>query len=343
MRNKIPARLVFTLLLTTTLIALPAVADEPADEHPFGHFEAFREIDFGALDCDSLESGEHGMAVKRIQRGFLGVELTRLTPDLRRHFGVPADEGVMVGKVVDDSAAFRAGLDVGDIVTRVAGETVRDSSDLSSAIRRRGGETVDLEVWRDGSVRTLTATVEQKETCTFDLGALGIDFEKLGDFQAIQVDALKISEEAMERVRESLEAVDWQEHMERIHEVQGEHFGQRMEELQRRMEELQQRMEVEYGRYGEEIERAMEAKERALEERRRQMEKRTEHLSEAERAAHEKQMRAEIERAHAEARAAMAERRAAMEEERRAVEAEAAAAAEAAEAAAAEAEGGGTI
>ncbi len=96
--------------------------------------------------------------------GFLGVQLTELTPELRVHFGVDEDEGVMVAKVVDDSAAFRAGLNAGDIITSVEGESVGSSMDLTHAIRsREEGETVSLEIWRDGSFSTITATLDEQE------------------------------------------------------------------------------------------------------------------------------------------------------------------------------------
>lgn len=106
----------------------------------------------------SFDSGIAG------QGGFLGVQLTDLTPELRSHFGVADDAGVMVAKVIDDSAAFRAGLMVGDIITRVAGETVGSAGDLTRAIRSRAqGDTVSLELWRDGSLETLSATLDQQE------------------------------------------------------------------------------------------------------------------------------------------------------------------------------------
>lgn len=96
--------------------------------------------------------------------GFLGVQLTDLTPELRSHFGVAADEGVMVAKVVDDSAAFRAGLAAGDIITRVDGETIGSSRDLTHMIRsHEEGETVVLEIWRDGSLDTISAALDKNE------------------------------------------------------------------------------------------------------------------------------------------------------------------------------------
>ncbi len=110
--------------------------------------------------------GEHGSRLHLRHGGgaFLGVELSDLTPELRTHFGVPQDAGVMVGKLVDESPAFRAGLEVGDIVTAVDGEPVASSSALARAIRgHEDGETVVLEVWRDGQMQKISATLEERE------------------------------------------------------------------------------------------------------------------------------------------------------------------------------------
>jgi hypothetical protein len=96
--------------------------------------------------------------------GFLGVMLTELTPELRVHFGVPEETGVLVAKVIDDSPAQRAGLRVGDIVTLVDNENVGSSFELAREIRdREEGEIVTLEVWRDGRAERLDATVEKRE------------------------------------------------------------------------------------------------------------------------------------------------------------------------------------
>ena len=102
---------------------------------------------------------------RHLRRGaFLGVQMTELTDDLRDHFGVPQGAGVMVSKVVDDSAAYRAGLQAGDIVSAVNGETVSSGANLGDAIRAfEAGETVNLEVWRDGRVQTLAATLEKSK------------------------------------------------------------------------------------------------------------------------------------------------------------------------------------
>jgi membrane-associated protease RseP (regulator of RpoE activity) len=113
------------------------------------------------VDGDGMH---HGYWFRAGKGGFLGVQLTELTAELRTHFGVPADRGVMVGKVVRESAAETAGLQVGDIVTTVDGEPVNSADELSHAIRsREGGETVDIGIWRQGYAETVTAVLGESE------------------------------------------------------------------------------------------------------------------------------------------------------------------------------------
>ena len=114
-------------------------------------------------------SGGHGRHGNRFRfrtphlgGGFLGVGLTELTNELRAHFGVPEDAGVMVASVVDDSPAAKAGLQAGDIITRVNGENVESGSGLARRIRKLDdGAVAGLEVWRDGKVETIDAAVEE--------------------------------------------------------------------------------------------------------------------------------------------------------------------------------------
>ncbi|MCP4204826.1 MAG: PDZ domain-containing protein [bacterium] len=100
--------------------------------------------------------------------GYLGVGLTELTPELREHFGVPADAGVMVSKVMDDSLAFKAGLEPGDIIVEVDGDSVANSAALAKMIRGHAeGEEVLLGFWRNGSARSITVAIDERDE---DLG-----------------------------------------------------------------------------------------------------------------------------------------------------------------------------
>ena len=133
-------------------------AHEGDEEHGESVRRRVHRVMKGLGDAGARLHGRHGGGA------FLGVQLSELTPELRTHFGVPDDAGVMVGKVVDDSPALRAGLEVGDIVTAVGGEPVASASALSRAIRGHGdGDTVVLEVWRDGQVQKIDATLEERE------------------------------------------------------------------------------------------------------------------------------------------------------------------------------------
>ena len=106
-----------------------------------------------------------------VRRGYLGVGLTELTPELRTHFGAPEDAGVMVSSVEEGSPADKAGLQVGDILARVDGKDVQSSWDVRSEVRTfEEGQQVPLEVWRDRKVQTLNATIALRERPELDMG-----------------------------------------------------------------------------------------------------------------------------------------------------------------------------
>ena len=95
---------------------------------------------------------------------FLGVGLTELTPELRTHFGAADDAGVLVSKVVEESAAWRAGLRVGDVVTSFDGQPVASGGALARAVgEHEAGDAVTVEVLRDGRRESFIATLEEHE------------------------------------------------------------------------------------------------------------------------------------------------------------------------------------
>jgi hypothetical protein len=108
-----------------------------------------------------------------VRRGYLGVGLTELTPELRTHFGAPEEAGVMVSSVEAESPAEKAGLKVGDIISEVDGKPVRSSWELSAKVRGyEEGQQAPLEVWRDRKVQTITATIAMRERAELDMGPL---------------------------------------------------------------------------------------------------------------------------------------------------------------------------
>lgn len=129
------------------------------------------------LDDGNVEvEGDDPIVVSVGRGGFLGVRLVGITDDLRAHFGAPKDAGVLVGGVDADSPAARAGIEVGDVITSVDGKRVDSASEVSRAIRRKkGGETVDVEVVRARATRKMTVTLEERKLRerTIDLGDMG--------------------------------------------------------------------------------------------------------------------------------------------------------------------------
>lgn len=78
-----------------------------------------------------------------------------------QYYGVPA--GAYVEAVLEGSAADKAGLKVGDIITAVDGATVTTTKELSAAMNsHKAGDTVTLTVYREGKSVTVTATLDEQ-------------------------------------------------------------------------------------------------------------------------------------------------------------------------------------
>lgn len=91
--------------------------------------------------------------------GRLGVSVQTLTEQLATHFG--ASRGVLVTSVNDDSAAAKAGIRAGDVITKVDGRDVDDTGDVMRALGQAKGE-IAIEIVRDKKAQTLKATLEDQ-------------------------------------------------------------------------------------------------------------------------------------------------------------------------------------
>jgi membrane-associated protease RseP (regulator of RpoE activity) len=92
-------------------------------------------------------------------RSHLGVMVMQMTSELRRFFGITSDRGVLVARVEPNSAASRAGIQVGDVLTRVAQQPVRSGDDVLQALAAHPGGRIRIAVVRQGRMVHLSANL----------------------------------------------------------------------------------------------------------------------------------------------------------------------------------------
>lgn len=96
-----------------------------------------------------------------VKRGFVGVTFNQLDASRAKELGVSQISGLYVNEVVEGGGAQAAGLKKGDIITKVDGIKVQNSSDLQEKVGRlRPGDKVQLGYVRDGSERTASVTLK---------------------------------------------------------------------------------------------------------------------------------------------------------------------------------------
>jgi serine protease DegQ len=95
----------------------------------------------------------------QVTRGWIGVEPNELTPELAETFGVKAQAGVIITGVLQNGPAALAGVKPGDVITSVAGQPVRNVSELLSVVASlRPGSAADFKVLRRESVVDIKVT-----------------------------------------------------------------------------------------------------------------------------------------------------------------------------------------
>jgi len=108
-----------------------------------------------------------------VRRGQLGVLVQDVTPELARAFGIKRRDGAVIARVVKGSAAEKAGLKVGDVVTAINGKTVTRSADLRNAVGMlRVGEEISMEIIRNGKSRTIHGRIAAPGRTTAEAAGL---------------------------------------------------------------------------------------------------------------------------------------------------------------------------
>ncbi len=96
----------------------------------------------------------------KVARGFLGVIIQPVSPDLAREFNLPDESGALVGDVKPNTPAEKAGLKPGDVIVELNGKKVNDSRHLRLLVAQTPpGSRVSLKFLREGKPRTVSLTL----------------------------------------------------------------------------------------------------------------------------------------------------------------------------------------
>jgi len=110
-------------------------------------------------DCDGFEWRVAPFGNKPL----LGVQLVEMTRELRGHMGADSSEGVLVSRVIEDSAAEAGGIEVGDVIVAIDGDRIEDVDDIRRALSGLAGESFDVDVIRDGRATAIDVTLPEAE------------------------------------------------------------------------------------------------------------------------------------------------------------------------------------
>jgi len=117
---------------------------------------AFAGIGFAVPINLAKNIAEQLISKGKIERGYLGIRIQDLTPELAQAMGLKEEGGAVVNQVIKGEAADKAGIKEGDVIVEVDGKKVKDANDLRLYIGSLSpGREVQLKIYRDKKFLTL--------------------------------------------------------------------------------------------------------------------------------------------------------------------------------------------
>lgn len=138
----------------------------------FSQSGGFQGLAFSIPVDVALKVKDQIVAHGKVEHARLGVTLQDLSAPLASSFGLGAPDGALVSSVMPESAAAKAGLKAGDVITAIDGEPVRVAGDVSSRVGLAcPGEKLKLELWRDKSRVSETVSLGRADKDTQEASA----------------------------------------------------------------------------------------------------------------------------------------------------------------------------
>jgi len=116
------------------------------------------------IEVEGLPDDDDVQVLMSTRGSWLGVGVAEVTPEKVKQLKLPAERGALLGKIVPDSPAAKAGLKENDVVTEINGQRVEGSEQFRRMIREiPAGRTAQLSVWRDGRQQNVAVTLGKPE------------------------------------------------------------------------------------------------------------------------------------------------------------------------------------
>ncbi|MFO7748682.1 MAG: Do family serine endopeptidase, partial [Desulfobacteraceae bacterium] len=128
------------------------------------------------------------MTSGEVTRGWMGVAIQDITPELAEYYNIKEKDAVLVAKVYKGDPADKAGIEPGDIITEVEGKKIESSRDLTSSIAGLGvGKKVKVSLIRDGRKKNVYVKLAKRSDAEPGAVYAETGFDEFG-FQFTEID-----------------------------------------------------------------------------------------------------------------------------------------------------------
>ncbi|MBA7510257.1 Periplasmic serine endoprotease DegP [subsurface metagenome] len=129
----------------------------------------------------------------RVVRGWLGIEIREVDEVIAKQFNLPNTKGVLVNRVIEDSAAEKGGMKRGDIIIKIGGHKVEDVRDLQKVVTKtKPGKKVKVMVIREKKEVTLSIKLGEMPEPTEEARVREKEKEEIGEGEVEQWLGMKV-------------------------------------------------------------------------------------------------------------------------------------------------------